>query len=160
MPKNNKTYSKEQREAILAKILPPNNMPLSEVANETGIPTSTLSTWKAKELNKNNKKINKSKDKFLIVVETYTLSEYELNEYCRKNGLYAQEVKMWQKCFASALDKEPEPVKEIKEELLKEKKKVKTLEKEINRKDKALAEAAALLVLKKKLQAFRGEEED
>ncbi|TYQ15430.1 UNVERIFIED_CONTAM: transposase [Acetivibrio alkalicellulosi] len=51
--KNNKTYSKEQREAILAKILPPNNMPLSEVANETGIPTSTLSTWKSK------KKLNK-----------------------------------------------------------------------------------------------------
>ncbi|TYQ15431.1 UNVERIFIED_CONTAM: hypothetical protein Cloal_1882 [Acetivibrio alkalicellulosi] len=63
---------------------------------------------------------------------------------------------MWQKCFASALDKEPEPVKEIKEELLKEKKKVKTLEKEINRKDKALAEAAALLVLKKSYKRSGG----
>ncbi|WP_373463346.1 IS3 family transposase [Herbivorax sp. ANBcel31] len=137
------------------KILPPNNMSLSEVSNETGIPLGTLSTWKSKELNKSSKKINISKDKFLVVVETYTLSEYELNEYCRKNGLYVQEVKRWQKCFASALDKEPEPVKEAKEELTKEKKKVKSLEKEINRKDKALAEAAALLVLRKKLQAFR-----
>jgi hypothetical protein len=54
------------------------------------------------------------------------------------------------------MDKEPEAVKEIKEELLEEKKKNKQLEKELNRKEKALAEAAALLVLQKKFQAFLG----
>jgi hypothetical protein len=69
------------------------------------------------------------------------------------------EVKKWRITFASAMDKEPEAVKVIKEELLEEKKKNKQLEKELNRKEKALAEAAALLVLQKKFQAFLGGEE-
>ena len=101
-----------------------------------------------------------SSDKFHIVMETYTLSEYDLGKYCRENGLYVDEVKRWRSDLESSLDKEPNAVKEIKEELFEEKKKNKHLEKELNRKEKALAEAAALLVLQKKFQAFMEEKED
>ena len=69
-------------------------------------------------------------------------------------------VKKWRSELESCLDKEPYAVKEIKEELSEEKKKTKHLEKELNRKDKALAEAAALLVLQKKFQAFMEEKEN
>ena len=93
-------------------------------------------------------------------METYTLSEYDLARYCRKNGLYVDEVKKWRSDIESSLDREPNAVKENKEELFEEKRKNKHLEKELNRKEKALAEAAALLVLQKKFQAFMEEKED
>jgi predicted S18 family serine protease len=93
-------------------------------------------------------------------METYTLSEYDLAKYCRENGLYVDEVKKWRLDIESSLDREPNAVKENKEELFEEKRKNKHLEKELNRKEKALAEAAALLVLQKKFQAFMEEKED
>jgi hypothetical protein len=50
--------------------------------------------------------------------------------------------------------------KSDKEEIKVLKLKIKELEKEINRKDKALSEVTALLVLKKKLNDLLGIEED
>lgn len=171
MPKdnrNNKTYTKEQKEAMVSKLLPPNNISILELSTESGIPKSTLNDWKAKALKKMNntgnlnfnKKIMTSRDKLHIIMDTYTLTEYDLAKYCRENGFYVNEVKKWRVDFESSLDKEPNAVKEVKEELLEEKKKNKRLAKELNRKEKALAEAAALLVLQKKFQAFMEGEED
>ena len=166
--KNNRSYSKEQREAMVAKLLPPNNMSTTELSKQSGIPQTTLYGWKSRALKKtnalNNKKTNKksltSKDKFHIVMETYTLSEHDLAKYCRENGLYMEEVKKWRRDIESYQDKDPEVVKEYKEELSEEKKRNKLLESELKRKEKALAEAASLLVLQKKFQAFMEEEED
>lgn len=170
MPKDNrknKTYTRDQKEAMLVKLLPPNNTPISILSAETGIPKTTLNDWKTKALKdinmssnlKFNKKAMTSNDKLIVVMETYAFSEYELSEYCRKNGFYIDEIKKWRASCISSMDKEPAAVKEIKEELLEEKRKYRNLEKELNRKEKALAEAAALLVLQKKLQAFREGEE-
>ena len=164
--KNNRTYTEEQREAMVSKLLPPSNMSITELSAQSGIPQTTLYGWKTRALKKDNSKNGKvsknttSSEKFYIVMETFTLSEYDLAKYCRKNGLYVDEVKKWRSDIESSLDREPNAVKEIKEELFEEKKKNKHLEKELNRKDKALAEAAALLVLQKKFQAFMEEKED
>lgn len=165
--KNNKSYSKEQIEAMVSKLLPPNNLSITELSSQSGIPKSTLYGWKKRALQKNtpkggkaNKKSMTLSNKFHIVMETYTLSEYDLAKYCRKNGLYVNEVKKWRLDIESSIDKEPNDVKEIKEELSEEKKKIKHLEKELNRKEKALAETAALLVLQKKFQALMEEKGD
>ena len=166
--KNNTRYPKDHIDAMVAKLLPPNNMSISKLSDETGIPKTTLFGWKKRALKamKNPKSINidkkamTSKDKFHIVMETYALSQHDLAKYCRENGLYMDDVKKWRKDFESSQDKEPEAVKEFKDELSQEKKKNKLLEKELKRKEKALAEAAALLVLQKKFQAFMEEEED
>ncbi len=164
--KNNRTYTEEQREAMVSKLLPPNNMSITELSAQSGIPQTTLYGWKARALKKDNSRNGKvsknttSSKKFHIVMETYTLSEYDLAKYCRENGLYVDEVKKWRLDIESSLDREPNAVKEIKEELFEEKRKNKHLEKELNRKEKALAEAAALLVLQKKFQAFMEEKED
>ncbi len=88
-----------------------------------------------------------------MVVETAALSETELSEYCRKKGLYPQQVKEWKHaCIsgAQASQREDQEIKQLKQE----RKHIQSLEKELLRKDKALAEAAALLVLSKKLDAF------
>lgn len=104
-----------------------------------------------------------AKDKFQIVMETYLLTEIDLAKYCRENGLYVEDVKKWRNsCMeANASENNSSVSKELSEALKEEKKKSKELSKELRRKEKALAETAALLVLRKKLNAiFEETEED
>ncbi|MBN9647614.1 hypothetical protein J0L31_11490 [Terrisporobacter glycolicus] len=78
---------------LINRILPPENCSARALANETGISQSTLATWKSKALKgATSKNVGRPKDaissreKFMVVMETYTLSEIELSKYCRKNG--------------------------------------------------------------------------
>jgi transposase len=168
MPKINRTYPKEQKEAILTKLFPPNNITITEISAQSGIPKTTIYGWKKRALKskeglKNEKRtVNKitANKKFRVVMETYNMSEYDISRYCRENALYKSDVKKWRSDLESSFEKEPNAVKEIKEKLTEEKKKIKNLEKELSRKEKALAEAAALLVLQKKFQASMEEKED
>jgi len=164
---SNKKYTKEEKTKLTQRLLPPENYSVTKLSNETGISKSTLSTWKVKALNgKSTKSSNKltQQQKFLIVIETYTLSEIELSKYCRTNGYYIDDIKKWRlNCINSnskdAFDSDKTQNLEIN--LKEEKLKTKQLAKELRRKEKALAETAALLVLRKKLNAiFEETEED
>ena len=77
-----------------------------------------------------------------------------MNELCRERGLYAHHVTQWRQDFISG-SKVParSDAKGLKDE-------VRELKKELNRKDRALAETAALLVLQKKVRAIWGNDED
>lgn len=90
------------------------------------------------------------------VVETATFSETELNEYCRTKGLYPQQIKDWKLACISGADHASQLVRDGNKQMQQERKRIQILEKELRRKDKALAETAALLVLSKKLDAFYG----
>lgn len=88
------------------------------------------------------------------------MSEHELAEYCRKDGLYPEHLVAWkQNCLAANQPKHRQLVDEQRA-VRSEKARIRTLEKELRRKDKALAELAALLVLQEKLSALRDNEED
>ena len=92
------------------------------------------------------------------MLETSALNEAELAEYCRKKGLYTDQINAWRsKCMQA---NEKTLTKEHKTGKLTDRKRIKKLEKELNRKEKALAETAALLVLRKKANAIWGENED
>ncbi len=164
----NRRYTKEQKEKLIARMLPPESISPSKLSVETGISKSTLATWKTKATvsqikgtNTSNKTIS-SREKFLIVMETYTMSENDLGKYCRENGLYVEEVKQWRSsCIAAnEVTKSINKSSALEEQLKEEKKKSKELEKDLRRKEKALAETAALLVLRKKLDAIFGEKEE
>jgi len=109
-----------------------------------------------------NKKSNKwsSSDKFQAVLETASLSELETAKYCREKGIHVEELKNWIKQCQNANEFKYEDPKELKNNLKKEQKKSKELEKELREKEKALAETAALLVLRKKARAIWGDPED
>ena len=161
----NTPYPKEQKEALVKRMFPPENISIAKLSQETGINRSTLNNWKrrAKEkagVSTASNKIFSAQQKFLIVMETYTMNEAELAAYCRSNGLYVEEIKQWKNSCINANDVAKKPSKESQTELQEEKKKSKSLEKELKRKEKALAETAALLVLRKKWDAFLEEEED
>jgi DNA repair ATPase RecN len=90
-----------------------------------------------------------------MVMETYSMNETELSAYCREHGLYVSEIKDWAKRLEQSLDDKIDSA-----ELTAEKNRSRQLEKELSRKEKALAEAAALLVLRKKAEAIWGDPEE
>jgi hypothetical protein len=94
------------------------------------------------------------------VLETASLNEAELGEYCRKKGLYAEQVEQWKQACEKANGTTVQLSKAEKEREKASKKQIKNLERELRRKDAALAETAALLVLQKKARALWGESED
>ena len=96
--------------------------------------------------------------KFAVVVETATLSESELGEYCREKGLYPEQVNQWKQQCLQGFQSDKEQTKTIKQQARNDKAEIKALKKDLRFKEKALAETAALLVLRKKLRAFYGEE--
>jgi hypothetical protein len=97
-------------------------------------------------------------DKLSIIIETASLSEVELGEYCRRKGLYPEQIAGWKKTFIQS--ESTTTSKADREQLRRQSKTIKALQSELNRKEKALAEAAALLVLEKKLQALLEDRED
>lgn len=161
-----KRYSEERKQAIIKKMMPPSNIPISQLVKETGISGCTLYTWRKEARTKGlvvpgdgkNAEDWPSEDKFSVVLETATLNEAELAEYCRKKGVFIDQVNAWRQSCMQANTKAP--TRKEKAEALKDKKKIHKLEKELRRKEKALAEAAALLVLRKKADAIWGEDED
>lgn len=162
-----KNYSKQEKEEMITRMLPPESIAANQLSKETGISVSTLCLWKKNKLSGNNNtetKSNKNKwtseDKFQMVLETYTLTEEDLSAYCRKKGIFVDDIKAWRnQCLKANLTSSKDP-QITKEDLKKEKQRTKDLEKELRIKDKALAETAALLVLRKKAQAIWGDPED
>lgn len=159
-------YSDERKEAVLKKLFPPDNRTVSEVAEEEGVSPGTLYKWR-KEARARGRLVPdgegpkgwSSQDKFAAVLETATLNEAELGEYCRKQGLYPEQVKAWRKACEEANAWEEARIRRIKQSAREHKKRIKALERSLREKEKALAETAALLVLRKKAEAIWGEPE-
>ena len=161
-------YSIELKESILRRLLPPSSESVSKVSREEGIPQQTLRTWLKKARKEGRPAPGKetttddwsTQDKFLTVVETASLSEIELAEYSRKKGLYVEQIKEWRNACMNANGGVAKEAARLNRKLKESEKERKKLEKEIQRKDKALAEAAALLVLSKNANAIWGDQED
>jgi len=166
MSKEIKNYDKGLKETILSRLEPPSNEKVPEIAEEFGIPRSTIYQWVRATKKKDERftKLDKSKwsseDKFQVVLETASLSEIELGEYCRRKGIYVEDVKAWRNHCAKANSPSAEDPQRLKEELKIEKEKSKQLASELRNKEKALAETAALLVLRKKAHAIWGDPEE
>jgi len=166
-------YSKERKEAIINKMLPPSSMSVPELAKQENIPYGTLYTWKqiyidktkqTQELKTENTTASTkqwtAEQKLATIIETSTLNEQERHEYCRKNGLYSADIESWKASIIKGTEQNVAQVKIDKSELKKLRGENKSLKKELHRKEKALAETAALLVLRKKLDALWEENED
>jgi transposase-like protein len=159
-------YSKEFKASIIAKMLPPNNVSVPRLTAETGIPKDTLYTWRSKHRKSHGDLPAplvsagelSSEEKFAEVIESASLNELELSEYCRRKGLYPEQIQAWRKTCLQA--NAPLAPKVDLIQIRAQAKQIKQLESELRRKDKALAETAAILVLQKKVQAIWGEPED
>ena len=160
-------YSQELRDHILKRVLPPQSDSIERVAREEGISEQTIRNWKAQAISENyapsgNDEPEKwsSQDKFLIVLETSGMSETDLAEYARQKGLYVEQIAEWRDACINANGGMARMARSLNAALKESEKEKRRLEKELQRKEKALAEAAALLVLRKKLEAIWGESEE
>ena len=161
-------YSKELKESIISKMLPPNNVSISKLSKEEGIPEATLHKWRnaarangiAAPATNSPAERWSTQDKFLIVLETASLSEIELAEYSRSKGLYPEEIHAWKDACMQANGGVAKEATRLNRELKQKEKEYRSLEKELQRKEKALAETAALLVLRKKANAIWGDPEE
>jgi transposase len=162
-----KYYPDELKTSVIARMLHPNNANIPELSKETGIAKDTLYMWRLKarghRFNPSSKQhavtgLN-SEDKFNIVVETARMNREELSAYCRSKGLYPEQIEKWRRQCATANDPVV-PTKADREKARQLGQENKQLKAELRRKEKALAEAAALLVLKKKAQQLWGDRQD
>ena len=153
-------------------MLPPNNMAIRQLSQEEGISEATLHKWRAEARGKGQLVPDadagpegwSSRDKFVAVLEAAALNEADLAEYCRKRGLYPAQITAWRSACEQANDWARIGIgastARLGQATKNEKKRIRDLERELARKDRALAETAALLVLRKKASAIWGGDED
>jgi len=144
-------------------MLSPNNRSIPELAKETGIPKETLYTWRAKNggtqtVNGQKAEVFTGSQKFQMVLESATMNEHDLAEFCRSSGCFSEQILAWQEFCAMANDIRPRRAEQAERRELRKQNNL--LQSELRRKEKALAEMAAILVFQKKVRAIWGERED
>lgn len=158
-------YSEEFKKAVVQKYLDRGNRKGIEIIESTGVSRSLMYQWRMQFANMEDMKKPTSpqkrsvSEKLKFIMEYNVLSLSERGEYLRKNGLHEEHLNEWIKQVEEALA----PIKKNsrdRDELIAEQKKNKKLEKDLHRKEKALAEASALLILKKKADLIWGSEEE
>jgi len=161
-------YSMERKQAVLKKMLPPNNMALRQLSRKEGISEATLHKWRTAARGKGRLLPDadtgpqgwSSRDKFAAVIETAAMNAADLAEYCRQRGVFPEQISAWRTACEEANDRDYASSMRLSRARRDEKKRNKVLERELARKEKALAEAAALLILRKKADAIWGGDED
>lgn len=156
--------SVEFKRAAVQKYLNRGNRKVADILQEIGIRAPTLYQWRNEfarvhGMTKPIKPKDRSpKDKLKAIMEFDALPVEKRGEFLRKNGLHEEHLESWRQQIEDALSGTTSKTDRLKQTT--EQKKIKTLEKELRRKEKALAEASALLILKKKADLIWGEEED
>ena len=142
---------------------------LKNIADDLGVGQSTLQRWirlaKDNQLEKPESPMPKEKSprdwnkaqRLEAIMHCHSMNDEQISSYCRENGIYPHHLKEWKTEFLSD-NQGSEPVSRREQKKLKQENK--RLQKELHRKDRALSETAALLVLSKKCQAIWGEKED
>ena len=161
-------YSIERREWVLRQMMPPGNRTVSELAEEMGISAVTLYAWRkqaraAGAVMPGDGKSPEgwsSQEKFRVVLESAGLNETELGEYCRRKGVYVEQIREWRAACEQANASTQERSRLEREQSKAARQRIRNLERERKRDKAALAEAAALLLLRKKAEAIWGKGED
>lgn len=164
MPRYNPQFKQQAVEKALSRSA---EKTLQEVATELSIGYSTLQKW-MRQSKQGQLEIVTASDhqeqrpqdwslsqKFEAIMDCHAFSADEISAYCRERGIYPHHLSAWKQSFLS-----DNSGTDSKTQCRQLKKDVKRLESELNRKDKALSETAALLVLSKKCQAFWTETKD
>lgn len=139
-------YGQAFKDKAVARLLPPESASLESVARDLSISAPTLERWRAAA-------------RFEAVLVTAAMDEAGKSAWCRERGVYPQELEQWRQAATQALA-EPEDARASHRETKADRRRIKELERELRRKDKALAETAALLVLSKKLEVIFHKDRD
>lgn len=172
-------YSDMFKNSMIQKMTGPDAISATALSRQVDVPQATLSKWlrlagagpsyvfpnNAHEYTKMTK-VTESKrpndwsaeDKLKVVMEASSLDDEQLGAFLRSKGLHQTHLNQWRSQMLDGLESGSTKKKTRPKNV--DAKRIRALEKEIIRKDKALAETAALLVLKKKVQEIWGDEDD
>jgi hypothetical protein len=147
----------------VARLLPPESAAVEALAHEVGVGVATLERWRSDALSRPARERSwTAAARFEAVLSTAAMDEAGKSAWCRANGVYPQELAGWRQAATQALA-EPEEARASPQQTRQDRRRIKDLERELRRKDRALAETAALLVLSKKVAAIfnkdKGEDE-
>ena len=154
-------YAENFKKAMVQKLLLPGGPSVLTLSRETGVSEQSLYNWLAKYQNGGTVKFQRSprqwteNEKYDALLEAASLTGEDLGKWLREKGLRSEHIEIWQREMKKNLNQQKRNT-----ELKEAKKRIKELERELRRKDKALAEMSALVVLKKKVDALWGDEEN
>lgn len=165
------SYTNGFKSTMVKRLVGPERISASALSREVGVSQATLSRWKqqartlpamsgSKDKSRKDAKSSRqwsSKEKLQVVVDAAQLSDEELGGFLRSRGLHTSQLEEWHLLAQQALEGSTKPKRR---KASPEAKQIKALEKELLRKDRALAEVTALLVLKKRMQDLWGDEGD
>jgi transposase-like protein len=169
-------HTPDFREQALSKARQRGSRTLDEVATELNMSVGTLKGWLKTVPKFHGQTVMPSSlpqglpagqwsavERLLALHESHGLSGIALNAWCREKGLFEHQLTAWREAFCATPDPQPvrsaQEMRESKAELKTLQGKHEVLQRELRRKERALAEAAALLVLQKKFQALLGDED-
>ncbi len=157
-------FDQSFREHIIHKALNRGSISLEAFANTHEIGFSTIQRWLTKHRTKicgpsSHKRTYFSlSNKLKAVIDAANLDEEAVGMYCRSNGIYSHQLAEWKDEVMNKTNNTDDSKHKAEFKLLQEENK--KLKRELHRKDKALAEASALLLLKKKLEDHYLDDED
>ena len=162
-------YSETVKADVRRRMSPPARQSVAQISKELGIHLATLYAWRKAwrlqgEVVPASEKAPEgwsSADKFTVVLESSGLNATELGAFCRERGLYPEQVDRWRQAAQDANANSMLTMadqKDLEKRHQQDQREIKRLQQELRRKDKALAEAAALLMASKKIQAYWGED--
>ena len=153
-------FGQSFKDRAVARLLPPESATLELVSKEVGITVETLERWRESLQSMPARgRAWTAPAKLQAVITTAALSEVGKNAWCREHGIYPAELEQWCSSATTALS-DLQGVRSSPQVAIKDRKRIKDLERELLRKDRALAETAALLVLSKKVAAIYNWGED
>ncbi|MDS4076923.1 MAG: IS3 family transposase, partial [Candidatus Accumulibacter sp.] len=147
-------YGQALKDRVFGRLLPPESAAIEEVAREVRISVGTLERWWAEALSRPaRERAWTAAARRQAVIATAAMDEAQCSRWRREHGLYPSELVRWRDEATQALA-DPGEARARPAETRADKERIKELERELKRKEKALAETAALLVLSKKLSAI------
>lgn len=164
-------YTEGFKARMIERMAGPEQISATALCREVGVPQSTLSRWL---LQRPSRKVGSMTDrkrsgggnrtaqeKLRLVLEASQLRDEELGEFLRREGVHEAQLEKWIETATQAATTALSSTQSRKSKKMSpEAKRIRELEKDLRRKEKALAELAALLTLKKKLDALWGDEDD
>ena len=131
-------YGNEFKARAVARLLPPESAPIPRISQEIGAPVATLERWMADA-------------RLEAVITTVAMDETQRSSWCREQGLFPADLQQWRQSAMAALS-QPEEARASPQETRQDRRRIKELERDLRRKEKALAKTAVLLVLSKALE--------
>jgi transposase len=158
------TFNEEFKLNAVKTLLMPGSQGLNATARKFDLSPSTLYSWKRKYAShipmKKSKKIDSwtPEQKLDLIMKTYSMSDEELGEFLRSNGLHSSDLEVLKKEFLALPKSKGRP--KLNSDVSELRKQNKTLQRDLKRKDAALAEYSARVILLKKSHEIWGTDED